>query len=85
MGDGYWNNAMGSTGFFFMFFMMLIFWGGLIWLLAVYLRRHDHPHLGHPHTPESNRASGALRILDERLARGEIEIEEYQRRRALLQ
>jgi putative membrane protein len=37
------------------------------------------------HTSGSHRQDGAERILAERLARGEIDIEEYERHRAALQ
>lgn len=53
--------------------MMLIFWGGLAAVVLLALRR---PGDGHTSEPE--------RILAERFARGEIDEDEYQRRRRAL-
>ena len=57
---------------------MIAFWGLLIWavyaLVTSATRRPDHDHRG----------DEARRILDQRLARGEIDADEYQRLRALL-
>jgi putative membrane protein len=57
---------------------MIAFWGLLIWgvyaLVAIATRRPDRGH----------RASDARRILDERLARGEIDTAEYHRLRDLI-
>jgi uncharacterized membrane protein len=61
-------------------------------LIAVTVMRqhHHHEHNYHAHNyhahgdqPTGGR-SAALKILDERFARGEIDEEEYKRRRALL-
>jgi putative membrane protein len=57
---------------------MIAFWGLLIWgvytLVASATRRPDREHRG----------SDARRMLDERLARGEIDTAEYQRLRDLI-
>jgi putative membrane protein len=46
----------------------------------------SHGHGSHgSHTAEPRGPAGAERILAERLARGEIDTEEYERRRAALQ
>jgi putative membrane protein len=63
--------------------MMVAFWG-LIAFLVVYVVRN----LGH-RPPEQRAADAtppdqALRILDERFARGEIDADEYNQRRDLL-
>ena len=66
-----------------MWVAMIAFWGLLIW--AVYAlftnatRRADHSG-----DDQGHRGSDALRILDERLARGEIDTEEYRRLREVL-
>jgi putative membrane protein len=66
------------------------------WLLAIPLMLicmfvmmrmmgHRHgAHGAHPGEPPAPRSGGPERILAERLARGEIDIEEYERRRAAL-
>jgi putative membrane protein len=57
---------------------MIVFWGLLIWgiyaLISTALRRPG----------EREHGGGARRILDERLARGEIDTEEYRRLRDLI-
>ena len=62
---------------------MIAFWGLLIWLVYALFtganRRADHPG-----NDQEHRGSDALRILDERLARGEIDTEEYRRLRDVL-
>ena len=66
-----------------MWVAMIAFWGLLIWLvyaLFTNATRRD----GHPGRDQEHRGSDALRILDERLARGEIDTEEYQRLREAL-
>ena len=69
-GDGSW------VGWLVMTVMMLIFWlvvvGGGV-LLVRYLRAGERP-----------ASSDPLRILDERFARGEIDADEYGKRRQLL-
>lgn len=65
-----------------MWLAMIVFWALLIW--AVYalvngiIRRGREPERG------ERQPGGAQQILDERLARGEIDAEEYRRLRELL-
>jgi putative membrane protein len=65
-----------------MWLVMIIFWAVLIWaaytLINGMLRRPRPPERG------DQQPGGARRILDERLARGEIDAEEYQRLRDIL-
>jgi putative membrane protein len=65
-----------------MWLAMIAFWALLIWavyaLVTGITRRPGEP--GY----RGGQAGGARRILDERLARGEIDVEEYQRLRDLL-
>jgi putative membrane protein len=64
-----------------MFVVLLMFLGALAWTIFTLLRQRGiHPH-SHTHLEDQ---PDALRILDQRLARGEIEEEEYKRRRDLL-
>jgi putative membrane protein len=68
---GWWG-----PGVIFMVFCM----GMMMWMMM------SHGHGSHgSHTGESHGPGGAERILAERLARGEIDIEEYQRLLAELQ
>jgi len=67
-----------------MWLAMIAFWALLIWaiyaLVTGIIRRPDQPEL------DGQRRSGeARRILDERLARGEIDTAEYQRLRDILE
>ena len=60
--------------------MMVVFWA-MVTALVVYVVRS----LGRRDEPERTaRADQPLRILDERFARGEIDADEYTRRRSLL-
>ena len=62
---------------------MIAFWGLLIWLVYALFTgatRRD----GHPGGDQEHRDGDALGILDERLARGEIDTEEYRRLREVL-
>jgi putative membrane protein len=59
---------------------MLLCMGMMMWMMM------SHGHGSHgSHTAEPRGPAGAERILAERLARGEIDTEEYERRRAALQ
>jgi putative membrane protein len=67
----YWNGmGMGWWGWL----MMLVFWGSVIFLIVWAVR-----------PGRTVQEDGALRILDERLAKGEIDAEEYRERRSLLE
>lgn len=81
--DGNWNYDMHDGigwGWIPMAIMMLLVWGSLIWLGVALLRRigthnraaMDAPVAPLPPTPQQ--------ILAERLARGEIEPDDYHRR-----
>jgi putative membrane protein len=65
-----------------MWFVMIAFWALLIWavyaLITGITRKPDQA------GRETPQPSGARRILDERLARGEIDPEEYRRLREVL-
>jgi putative membrane protein len=70
-----WNDA-GWAGWLFMSLMMLIFWGGLA-AIVVWVIRHPQ------HSGGDTRPS-ATAILEERFARGEIDEEEFDKRRNTL-
>lgn len=83
MHNGNWGNGMDSSwGWIPMMFMMLVFLGGLIWL-GVTLSRHNQnstqQHLAA--TPTSNTVKpSAQDVLADRLARGEIDPDDYRAR-----
>jgi putative membrane protein len=71
----HWDDAE-WWGWLPMWLSMIAIWGLLIWGI---IRLAGDRWPGRSHRP------AALRTLDERLARGEIDVEEYRRRRALLE
>ncbi len=82
-GHGY-GDGWGWGAWLAMGLMMLAFWG-LIAALVVYAIRSSGHH--NDHRPEASPPAPpdqALRILDERFARGEIDVAEYSQRRDLL-
>ena len=87
MHNGNWNHDMGGGNWWWipMTLMMVVFWGGLIWLGITLLRRsHTAPQLptaGVAAAPAATPARAtAQEILAERLARGEIEPDDYRAR-----
>ena len=86
-GDGYWGPHMMWGGWFHMFFgflMMLLFLGIIVVLVVLGVRWLS----GSEHSPFRHSARqgdrAALDILKERLARGEIDVAEYEERRRAL-
>lgn len=76
-GWGWGYGMMGGFGWIFMLLLLIIVVAiavGLVRDLFLGLRAHRHG----PGAP----GSSALQILDERYARGEIDADEYKRRRA---
>ena len=81
-----WNDgSVGWTAWFAMAAMMVVFWG-LVIVAVVVVARSLGGHRDRPGGPGGSGGSGrdAFQILDERLARGEIDLEEYHRRRDAL-
>ena len=80
---GDWNNDMHDEfgwGWIPMTIMMLLVFGSVIWIGVALLRRpgtHDHPAMTAPAAPQ---APNPQQILAERLARGEIEPDDYRTR-----
>ena len=93
MGYGDWNDGMGggSGWWILMTIMMVVFWGGIIWFAVTLVRRPDNTShsTGHGMVPASPTNSTARKtakdILDKRLARGEIELDDYRQRLQALQ
>ncbi|GAA4553296.1 SHOCT domain-containing protein [Amycolatopsis samaneae] len=71
----YWGYDGGWFGGLFMLIAMFLLWGGLVATGVILLRRFARP---------PDRRGDALKILDERFARGEIDKDEYEQRRAIL-
>lgn len=82
MHNGDWNDGWGGGSWWWMAIMMIAFWGGVIWLAVTFIRRG--PNTSHPHThdtqPLAAARPAAQEILAERLARGEIEPDDYRQR-----
>jgi len=67
---------------------MIVFWGALAWVIVTLVRHRGAPlgsGTGSPDQLAPPPTSDGLRILNERLARGDIDEEEYTRRRALIE
>ena len=82
---GYYNGGGGTHwgAWILVIIAMLVFWGALAWIIVTLLRQRGSHSDPRP-VPPSGTSPDALRILDERMARGEIEEEEYKRRRNLI-
>ena len=74
----YWGSGVHWWGWLTGLVVMVAFWGLVGWAIWYFVgavtRRGDH----------DRRASGAKQVLDERLARGEIDVEEYRRLRDMM-
>jgi len=83
-----YGNGGGHWGLWvLMIVAMVVFWGALAWIIVTLVRQRGTPAGSIPLAPGSSSSppsSHALRILDERLARGDIDEDEYTRRRSLI-
>ena len=74
-----WHHGWGGGSWVWMTIMMVVFWGGMTWLAISLIRRGNHgpqhSTIGPPPPPMAPHE-----ILAERLARGEIEPDDYHRR-----
>ena len=77
MMDGYGMGAGGWT-------LMIIFWIALIALVGLAIARLFPASRGDAAAEEKPAAPTPQRVLDERLARGEIDVETYERLRGVL-
>jgi putative membrane protein len=88
MYHGYGNDG-GHWGLWvLMIVAMVVFWGALAWIIVTLVRQRGTPPGSVPatHMPSSSLpSSDALRLLNERLARGDIDEDEYTRRRSLIE
>ncbi len=77
-----WSGGSGAMiGWIAMAVLMILFWGGVVTVIVILLRR---PHSGQGTPGVRSSHDEAERILRERFARGEIEETEYLARRAAL-
>ncbi len=74
--DGGW----GPGAWIAMMLVMVVFWGAVVAAIVFAVRGTQHTSTA----PGGSAGNDAARILDERFARGEIDAEEYQQRKALL-
>lgn len=79
-----WEGGMGAGAWVLMALVMLLFWGGLVTVVIVLLRRGRGPDGLEPHGPYGAPHDEAERILNERFARGEIDESELAARRSAL-
>jgi putative membrane protein len=80
----YWDHGWGWGAWVAMGLMMLAFWAVIAALVVVALRSPWHHHDEPSPTPQPPRGDAAMRILDERFARGEIDEQEYRAKREVL-
>lgn len=87
MHNGYWQDSWHGSGNWWwipMTLMMIAFWGGLAWVLVAFLRRSAPQPTVIQHPPSTFQPPPQLidprQLLAERLARGDIEIEDYRAR-----
>ncbi len=79
-----WNGGgWGWGAWVAMAFMMLVFWGAIAAVVIVAIRSWGHRPEGTA-AGATNSEDDALRVLDTRFARGDIDAEEYTSRRDLL-
>lgn len=90
MYHGRWHEGWGGWGLISMAIMMIVFWGGLIWLGVTLLRRTGHSSQmytaagaqpgGQPLLASPTPRLTPQETLADRLARGQIEPDDYRER-----
>ncbi len=76
----YHDGGWGPGAWIAMALVMVVFWGVVVTAIVFAVRGWRHESA----TPAAPTGDSAQRILDERFARGEIDADEYQRRRDVL-
>ena len=77
--DG-WNNGMGWGGWIVMTLIMVTFWSLLVFGVVALFRGDRDTRSAH----QQSRERDPMQILDERFARGEIDVDEYHARQQVL-
>lgn len=72
----YWGGGLHWWGWLLGLVGMIAFWGLIVWAIWYFVTGMT---TRRPPEPPRQEPGGAKRILDERLARGEIDVEEYRR------
>ncbi len=82
-----WGYQEGPGGWgIFMMLMMVLFWGLLVWGIVASVRHYANSRAGQlPGASASSSSGAALEALRLRYAKGEIDDEEFERRRATLE
>ncbi len=83
---GWYNNAgMGAGGWIAMILMMSLFWGAVILVGVMLFRGTGNSRSARDSSPTDRPTyRDPVDILDERFARGELDNEEYEARKAVL-
>ena len=80
-----WQYQDGPGGWgIFMMLMMVLFWGLLVWGIVASVRHYSNSRVGQAPAGPAAGSSAALEALRLRYAKGEIDDEEFERRRANL-
>ncbi|HZR12194.1 MAG TPA: SHOCT domain-containing protein [Acidimicrobiia bacterium] len=79
-----WYGGWGPGGWVAMGLLMLAFWAAVAAVIVYVVRSTGRTHDAPAPRPQARPEDEALRILDERFARGDIDAEEYTHRRELL-
>lgn len=84
MHDGNWHDSGGTWWWIPMALMMIAFWGGLAWIIVSLIRHNAHHPTGaalaSPPIAPTSPSVDPRQLLSERLARGDIEIDDYRAR-----
>ncbi len=87
-GNQFWgpgmHHAIGLRGALFVAFLVVLLVIAVVALILSVSSRRRWPVAGHPVAGYAGAGSEALRVLDERFARGDIDAEDYTTRRSLL-
>jgi putative membrane protein len=76
----YHDGGWGPGAWIAIAFVMVVFWGAVVAAIVFAARSWHHQ----PTEPATRTSNDAQRILEERFARGEIDADEFQRRRDML-